>query len=144
MTTVQQHIRIDAPIDTVYDYISNYTNDPQWRCGVVQVTQDPPPPARLGARTHERFRMLGLHFETRAEVTSYRVNTVIGFTALSSAFPLWGQRRVHVEEGATRFTYQLTARFHGPYRLLRPLLVWQFERRLQQDLERLKRILESK
>jgi hypothetical protein len=143
MTTIQQSILIDAPLERVFAYISNYTHDPQWRSGVVCMKQEPLPPARLGTRIYEQFRLLGWRFETRAEVTSFKANYVSGFTALSSLFPLWGQRMVKADGAATRFTYQLTARLHGPYRYLRPLLIWQLNRQLGYDLRRLKEILEK-
>ena len=45
---------------------------------------------------------------------------------------------------AVRFTYTLTVRLHGVYGWLRPLLVWQFNRQIQQDLRKLKNMLEQR
>jgi uncharacterized membrane protein len=144
MTTIQQSILINAPLETVFAYISDYTHDGEWRRGVIGVEQTPPPPSRLGTRTHEVFRCLGVKFTICAEVTQFKANTVIGFTALDSVFPLWGQRTVKSDATAVRFTYALTVRLHGVYRWLRPMLVWQFDRQLQQDLRKLKNALEQR
>jgi hypothetical protein len=144
MTTIQQSILINAPLETVFSYISDYTHDGEWRRGVIQVKQTPPPPARLGTRTAEVLQCLGIKFTICAEVTQFKANTVIGFTALDSLFPLWGQRMVKSDATAVRFTYTLTVRLHGVYGWLRPLLVWQFNRQIQQDLRKLKNMLEQR
>ena len=143
MTTIQQSILIDAPLETVFTYISDYSHDREWRGGVIKVEQDPLPPSRLGTRTYEKFQMLGLHFATHAEVTSFKANTVIGFTVLDSTIPIWGQRVVKPDGAAVRFTYSLTARLHGAYRWLRPMLVWQYSRQIEHDLRKLKSALEG-
>lgn len=143
MTTIQQSILINAPLETVFAYISNYTHDSEWRRGVIGVEQMPPPPSRLGTRTEEVFQWLGVKFTICAEVTQFKANTVIGFTALDSAFPLWGQRTVKPDATAVRFTYALTVRLHGVYGWLRPLLLWQFDRQIRQDLRTLKNRLEQ-
>lgn len=44
MTTIQQSILIDAPLETVFAYISDYTHDGEWRRGVIGVEQMPPHP----------------------------------------------------------------------------------------------------
>lgn len=143
MTTIQQSILIDAPLETVFAYISDYTHDREWRRGVIGVEQTPPPPSRLGTRTQEVFRCLGIKFTIHAEVTQLKANTVIGFTALDSVFPLWGQRMVKPDTTAVRFTYTLTVRLHGVYGWLRPLILWQCNRQIQQDLRSLKNRLEQ-
>lgn len=101
-------------------------------------------PSRLGTRTQEVFQCWGVKFTICAEVTQFKANTVIGFTALDSVFPLWGQRMVKSDATAVRFTYALTVRLHGVYGWLRPLLVWQFDRQIQQDLRKLKNALEQR
>ncbi len=143
MTTIQQSILIDAPLETVFAFISDYTRDPLWRSGLKQIEQEPLPPSRLCTRMRETFYLLGLRFVTQSEVTSYKANSVIGFTALSSAFPLWGQRSVKPDGSAVRFTYSLTARLHGYYRYIRPVLVWQYNRQVKRDLQKLKICLEN-
>jgi Polyketide cyclase / dehydrase and lipid transport len=144
MTTIQRSILIDASLETVFAYISDYTHDGEWRRGVIHVEQTPPPPSRLGTHTHEVFRCLGVRFTICTEVTQFKANSVIGFTALDSAFPLWGQRMVKTDATAVRFTYALTARLHGVYGWLRPLLVWQFDRQIQRDLRKVKYTLEQR
>lgn len=41
---------------------------------------------------------------------------------------------IETNAAAVCFTYALTMRLHGVYGWLRPLLVWQFDRQIQQDL----------
>lgn len=144
MNTIQQSILIDAPLEAVFAYISDYTHDREWRRGVIHVEQTPPPPSRLGTHTQEVFQCLGIRFTICAEVTQFKANTVIGFTALDSAFPLWGQRMVKRDATAVRVTYALTVRLHGVYGWLRPLIVWQIDHQLQQDLRKLKYTLEQR
>ncbi|MFZ4664468.1 MAG: SRPBCC family protein [Caldilineaceae bacterium] len=144
MTTMQRSILIDAPLETVFAYISDYTHDGEWRRGVIHVEQTPPPPSRLGTHTQAVSRYLGVRFTICAEVTQFKANSVIGFTALDSAFPLWEQRMVKHDATAVRVTYALTVRLHGVYGWLRPLIVWQFDRQLQQDLRKLKYTLEQR
>jgi len=74
MTTMQRSILIDAPLETVFAYISDYTHDGEWRRGVIHVEQTPPPPSRLGTHPQAVSRYLGVRFTICAEVTQFKAN----------------------------------------------------------------------
>jgi uncharacterized protein YndB with AHSA1/START domain len=31
---------IARPVEVVFEYVSNYENDPQWRAGIIEMTED--------------------------------------------------------------------------------------------------------
>jgi hypothetical protein len=45
MATAQHTVSIDCGIDTVFDFLADGTNNPQWRTGVIEISTTAPTPA---------------------------------------------------------------------------------------------------
>jgi uncharacterized membrane protein len=57
--TIIDETEIDAPAAAVWEVLSDYSRDPEWRIGVVSMTAEPAGPARPGTRTIEQLRFGG-------------------------------------------------------------------------------------
>ena len=142
MVSVTEHILIDNPADEVFAFIGNYENDPKWRAGVFEMQHDPPGEAQVGTITREVMRFMGQKTVNYAEVVEYEFGHKTAFETTTGPISATGYRLVEREGQQSRFTYQAQSELSGTYRLLSPIIVWIFRRRVQKDLKRLKQILE--
>ena len=144
MPSITQRITIQRPPAAVFAFIGDYRNDPQWRSGVVEIRQMSPGPIAVGATTHEVMRFLGRPLVTLASVTEYDPGRRLAFKSTGGPIPVRGYRLVEEQGEETRFTYHLSADLPGRYRLLEPLIMRDFRRRVARDLQHRKALLEQK
>ena len=142
MSEVSCSAEIDRTPDVVFAFAGDYANDPAWRTGVVSMMYETPGPVAVGTRTRETMRSFGTKAVTVAEVTEYSP-TRTAFNSVSGPIPCAGSREFVDTPTGTRFTYTLTLRPVGVFRVLEPLLRLVFARQVGADVKRLKQRLEA-
>ncbi len=145
MLTVRQHVDIDAPVETVFDYM----DEPQHQTDLSPSLTNSHLLERLpngGSHVRYTYKILGIPFSGEVRATDYVPNERIVWNMdgdLSGTLRWYFQS---LEEGRTRFTYAATYAIPGPS-LLRPLLKSLVrrsnEREVDTILERLKTRLEQ-
>jgi uncharacterized protein YndB with AHSA1/START domain len=137
-------IVIARPVEAVFEFVSNYERDPQWRTGVIEMMQMPPGRSQVGTKTREVGRFFGRKMITPGEVTKCEPNREVAFAGLmADEIRVSGRRTVEPVGEQTRFTYQATVELRGFYRLLEPLMAASLRKRFAGDLRRLKERLEA-
>jgi hypothetical protein len=137
-------IAIACPAESVFEFVSDYTHDPAWRAGVIEMSQTPTGRSQLGTQTLEVARFFGRTVTTPAAVTNYEPGRAIDFAGvMAKTIRVSGSRRVEEANGQAHFTYQATVEGHGFLWLLSPLLVLILRRRFLGDLRRLKALMEA-
>jgi uncharacterized membrane protein len=139
---VSYSVEIGRPPEVVFAFAGDYANDPAWRKGVLGMAYETPGPPAVGTRTRETMRSLGSTAVTIAEVTEYSP-TRTAFRSLSGPIPCTGSREFASTSTGTRFTYSLTLRPAGVFRVLEPLLKRVLTGQIQADVRRLKQRLEA-
>jgi hypothetical protein len=130
---------IDRPLDTVWAYVNDASNDVHWRTGLTGsgLRSDEP----LGPGTVGYARVGDEEFEWR--VVSYIAGESVDYELLDGPFKGSGGYRLVPVDGGTQFTLVADVEATGVYKLLGPLFAWQGRRRNQADVEKLRDILES-
>jgi hypothetical protein len=137
-------IAIASPVESVFAFVSDYTRDPEWRAGVIEMSQTPPGRSQIGTQTLEVARFFGRKMTTLAKVTKYEPGREIDFAGLMAMkIPVSGSRTVEEAKGQARFTYQASVEEHGFLGLLSPLMAPLLRKRFLGDLRRLKALLEA-
>ena len=137
-------IAIACPVESVFAFVSDYTRDPAWRAGVIEMSQTPAGRSQVGTHTLEVARFFGRKMTTLAEVTKYEPGRAIDFAGvMAKKIRVSGSRTVEEANGQARFTYQANVAGHGFLGLLSPLMVPILRRRFLGDLRRLKALLEA-
>ncbi len=137
-------IAIACPVESAFAFVSDYTRDPAWRAGVIQMSQTPPGRSQVGTQTLEVARFFGRIMTTPAEVTKYEPGREIDFTGvMAKKIRVSGSRTVEEANGQAHFTYQANVEGHGFLGPLSPLIVLILRRRFLGDLRRLKALLEA-
>lgn len=142
MASVTESITMRQPVAVVFPFVSTYTNDPLWRAGVLEMHQAPSS-TQVGTTTREVMDFFGRRLITDAEITAFTANDHVGFESRSGPMRVVGYRRVEPVDAGTRVTYHVTATLTGLFRAAAPLVVWSFRRKVRQDLQRLRDLLEQ-
>ena len=130
---------IDRPIDTVFAYVIDVSNDVHWRTGVTESGLRSGQTLGPGAIGYTRAGDM----ETGWRVVSYVPGESIDWELFSGPFLGRGGYRLASVDGGTQFTLVADIEPTGVYRLLGPLFAWMGRRRNQADVEKLRDILES-
>ena len=144
MFTVVATQDIKRPPAEVFAFAGEYRNDPAWRKGVVAMSYENADSPRVGVRTSEAMRSMGREHLTIAEIVDFTPGRRTAFKAVSGPVPCDGFREFTEIPSGTRFTYSLTLRPAGFWRLLEPVLKSMFAKQAVADLERLRARLEAR
>ena len=135
-------IVINASRDFVFSYVSDYSNDVNWREGVIGMKCSTRENIFVGTRTKETMRFFGRTFITIARITEYSPFNKIAFRSVTGKYPVYGFRQIEETGGYSKFIYSLTIEFKGLSLLLAPLMFPLYKKKIMRDLLKLKSILE--
>lgn len=132
-------IFIARPASEVYRYVMDVSNDKHWRQGVDE----------SGFRSGDSFRTGSIGYtragETEVEwkIIAFKPGESVDWELLNGPFKGYGGYRFQPIGNGTQFTLVSDVRPSGFYRLLGPIFASMGRRRNQEDVERLREILES-
>jgi len=139
---IRQSIHISRPVDDVFEFVADHTNDHRWRSEVrsVQIVGA----VREGVGTHRREMVAyqGKAVEANVEITEFEPGSRI-------CFRIHGGMRAHgcydfrAEGDGTRFGFSATVELTGKAAMLERYALQVVEKVVITDLKRLKAILEA-
>jgi uncharacterized membrane protein len=138
-------IVIERPIAEVSAYAGDPSNAPMWSRRILSADWETEPPIALGSRIAFRAKFLGRDLAYTYEVTEYTPGEQIAMRTTEGPFPM-----------ATTYTWRpvgpgnthMVLRNHGEptgfAKLAAPLMSTAMRRAMHQDLDDLKRLLETR
>ena len=143
MPTITQSVTINRPVEEVWDFIGSFENTTRWSRGVLEARQTSDGPLGVGSTLQTVVKAFGRRRTADYLVTEYEPNHAFAFEVTSG--PMTSRARYSVEPAGagTRLTASGEAQATGLYKLLAPVLLRTLERHSQDDLTRVKRILEA-
>jgi hypothetical protein len=130
---------IGRPIETVFAYVNDVSNDVHWRTGITGSGLRSDQSLGLGSIGYARVG--DEEFEWR--VVSYIAGESVDWELLDGPYTGSGGYRLVPVDSGTQFTLVADVEPVGVYKLLGPLFGWIGRRRNQADVEKLRDILES-
>lgn len=127
----------------VFAVLRDYTQDPRWRQGVLDMRPQPPGPATAGTSTDEVVRFLGITTRTPGQVVAMRPDEALAWQARGKRMTASGTRRVEAAHDGARVTLETEIRLHGWWRVVEPVLALVYGRQLRGDLARLKALVDG-
>jgi hypothetical protein len=129
----------------LFAFVSDYERDPRWRSEVVEMNYQSPGPTGIGRLAIEKSKVFRRRLETLTEVTVYELDAKIVSRSISGPTPVISYRFVTPDGAGSRFTYRLEVDLSKVwfFRILRPVLMPLYVKRIESYLERLKQLLES-
>ena len=142
MTRFETSIVIQQPIEKVFAFATNLDNNARWQTDVLETKQTSKGPFGRGATYYCANKFLGKRIETRGFIRDYEPDRYCFYKITSG--DVTGETRFVFEpvDGGTRFTTSGEIDL-GFFKLLRSVVARKARKQLENDLKKLKRILEN-
>jgi carbon monoxide dehydrogenase subunit G len=143
MITFERSICINRQKQEVFDWMSDPTNDAQWRSGseFAEWTSDGPIGAGSTLRSVDSF--LGRKIEAASEITTWDPPHQYGFKSVGGSFPTKFTFRLESNESGTQLTAGGEIEFSGFFKLVEWLFGKQIKRQVENDFNTLKLLLKG-
>jgi uncharacterized membrane protein len=133
---------INRPSDIVFDYISNFENNPKWQGGMVEAKFTTNGPLDKGATYDQLAKFMGKDVTTSFLVTEFEPGKKIKIQSVASSFPITVTRMVENMGEQTRVQAVIEGDPAGFYKIAKPMLKWMVQKSVTADYKKLKGLLE--
>lgn len=145
MSTYEQSIVIDRPIDVVFKNATCLKGCVNWQASILHTEQVGDEPMQVGSRYKHNIKFMGITSQTMPEVTLY--NPPYGFAFRDPGAPVKFETYFDFEEvpGGTRFTCRIESELSQSFlgRVAMPMFLAALKRQFDSDMSMLKELLES-
>ncbi len=142
MIRIETEVYIKRPPEEVFDYISNFENNPMWQNGMVSAEFTTEGPLRVGSTYVQEAKFLGRPVHSNFTVIAYEPGQMVKATSESGSFPITFTRMVEPKDGGTLVKAIVEGDAGGFYKLAEPLIARMVKRSIDGDYTNLKAILE--
>ena len=143
MTMIEGEIVIGRPVEAVFDYVADQSNEPQYNPQMVRAEKITSGPVRAGTRFRSAVASMGRTAEMLIECTGYdRPHRLASTTTMRQADISYTLTFEPVGT-STRMAWSGRVRPKGAYRLLSPLITWMGRRQERRIWTSLKHRLEA-
>jgi hypothetical protein len=143
MARIKGEILIDRPVDVVFDYVADQTNEPRYNPQMVRAQKITPGPVGKGTQFRSAAASMGRTAEMLIEYTGYdRPRMLASTTTMQQAHISYTLTFEPVRVG-TRMRWSGQVRPKGTYRLLSPVITWLGTRQERRIWASLKKHLET-
>jgi hypothetical protein len=112
---------IDRPIEEVFAYLAEGTNDPKFSPRVLEISKEPPGPSALGTVFVSKVKDAGMTTARRFELTGFQAPTTLRWSERSKnmvTVPEGGYDLERVSDAQTRVTVFNSFQGHGLGKLI--------------------------
>ena len=143
MASIEGEIIIGRPVNVVFDYVADQTNEPRYNPQMVRAEKMTAGPVGKGTQFRSAVASKGRTAEMLIECVAYdRPGLVATITTMRQA-DITYTLRFEPAGRDTRMRWSGQVRPKGPYRLLGPMITWLGRRQEQRIWASLKRHLET-
>jgi Polyketide cyclase / dehydrase and lipid transport len=143
MAKIEGEIVIGRPVDTVFDYVADQSNEPQYNPQMVRAEKITPGPVGKGTRFRSAAASMGRTAEMLVECTGYDRPRLLESTTTMRQADISYTLRFEPAPAGTRMQWSGQVRLKGTFRLLSPVITWLGTRQEQRIWAALKEHLEA-
>jgi uncharacterized membrane protein len=142
---IEETVAIDQPIERVWAFVIDETNNPLWQTTLTDARRLGDAPLGVGSRVQETRRFLGRTIETEWEMTECDEPRLSCIRSVKAPFAWSGAYVLDADADgdSTRFTLRLVGDPGGFFRLAEPLVERMARRELAGNVANLKDMLET-
>lgn len=147
MRTVTSSIIVQCPVEEVFGFVTDATNNPLWQTGrgLRETRQSPDGPVGVGTRITEVWSFMGRTSESTSEVIEYEPNRKYTRAGISGSSPI--KQGVYtfepVAEG-THWTSSVQVEAGGLFAIAEPLLANTMKQGFEEGMAEAKTLLERR
>jgi hypothetical protein len=143
MAQIEGEILIDQPVDVVFDYVADQSNEPQYNPHMVRAEKITPGPVGKGTRFRSAVASMGRTAEMLIEYTGYDRPTLLASTITMAQADFSYLLMFEPAAPGTRMRWAGQVRPKGAFRLLGPVISWLGTRQERRIWASLKQHLEA-
>lgn len=143
MAKIEGEITIGRPVEVVFDFVADQTNEPQYNPNMVRAEKDTAGPIGKGTRFRSAVGSAGRTAEMLIEFTRYDRPRLLASTTKMQQAQIDYTLTFDPVEGGTRMRWSGQVRPKGVFRLLGPLVTWMGSRQEERIWASLKGHLEG-
>ena len=143
MARIEGAIVIDRPVDVVFDYVADQSNEPQYNPQMVRAEKITPGPMGKGTRFRSAVASMGRTAEMLIECTGYDRPRLLESTTTMRQADISYTLTFEPAPVGTRMHWSGQVRPKGAFRLLGPVITWLGMRQEQRIWTSLKKHLEA-
>ena len=141
MIKVEKSVQIDKPVNEVFAYVTSYEHVTKWQGGVEAV--EPEGDNAVGGKYTEVRKFLGREMKTTLEIIEFEQNAKWAAKALTGPVPYEATTTFESANGGTKITTRVEAEPSGFFKMAQGAVQSQLDKSLEDDMQRLKEILEA-
>ena len=143
MSRIEGEILIRRPVDVVFDYVADQSNEPQYNAQMVRAEKITPGPVGQGTQFRSAVASRGRTADMLIECTRYDRPRLLESTTTMAQADIRYTLRFEPAAGGTRMRWSGQVRPKGALRPLGPLITWLGRRQEQRIWASLKKHLET-
>lgn len=142
MAQIQGEIIIDRPVESVFDFVANETNEPLYNEEMLSAIQVTDGPIGVGTRFEAVMRQRNRQFPFTIEVTAFDRPHRLASHSFIEGMTMDGELSFAAVGDSTRMRWEWDVRPTGALRWLSPLVTWMGRRQEERIWSSLKQHLE--
>jgi len=143
MAGIEGEILIGQPVDVVFDYVADQSNEPQYNPRMVRAEKITPGPVGKGTQFRSAVASMGRTAEMLIECTGYDRPALLASTTTMAQADFSYLLTFEPAAAGTRMRWSGQVRPKGAFRLLGPVITWLGMRQEQRIWASLKLHLEA-
>ena len=124
MAQIEGEILIDQPVDVVFDYVADQSNEPHYNPHMIRAEKITPGPVGKGTQFRSAVASMGRTAEMLIEYTGYDRPTLLASTITMAQADFSYLLMFEPAGAGTRMRWAGQVRPKGAFRLLGPVISW--------------------
>jgi uncharacterized protein YndB with AHSA1/START domain len=143
MVDTSASITIHRPVEDVFAYVTDMTNDPAWHSDILEARRATERPVGVGTKWHARFKpSMGIS-EGDMEVVAFEPNRKQVMQGEIGPMHPTLTYLLEPSDGGTTFTRHVQIKVSGVMKVMQPMMAMMVPRQNKGFLANLKRVLEQ-
>jgi len=134
--------QINAPIEKVFAYVTDFRKNAEWQDGVIESSQTPDGPTGKGTKFKTVRTFLGQKLEATGDVTEFEPNKKFAFKSDSGPIKFSLMQTFESAGGGTKVNMHVEMEAGGFFKLAEGALAGNFKKTFEDQAQKLKSILE--
>lgn len=140
MINIEKSIVIDKPVEEVFAYMSDGSKAPNWQGGLEAVEGQA---NAVGEQYTEVRKFMGREMRSVLELTAFEPNKRWGAKVIKGPVPYEVTVQLTPQDGGTQMTTHIEGEPTGFFKVAEGMVKGQLEKSIEEDNNRLKKILEG-
>jgi len=143
MIDTSNSVTINRPVEEVFAYVTDTSNDPAWHTDILEARKTSEEPIGMGTKWHARFEPFMGISEGDMEVVAFEANRMEALRGVMGPTEPTLTYLFEPTDGGTRFTRRVQIKVSGIMRLMEPVMWLIAPKRNSGFVANLKQVLEQ-